>query len=258
MNGFPTVVFLTPEGNEIDRIIGYNGDKEKYFKIIQDYAAGKNTLGAFLTEYRNDSLSVEANYKLADKYYSRWESNKAFKYYKNVLQLDPDNLYGFTEECKLNSAVIQARFVSETDPGPLLAFLEKCTNEKFLAEGYENLAQYYRNEKDTTGYFSTLDKVITMRSDDAEILNRYAWDVFKAQISDKYVQALDYANKAVEISPEASGIWDTVAWLYFMTGDYEKAEAAMQKAVQYDAGYKDRMTILQKAIKEGKVNVDDV
>jgi hypothetical protein len=34
VNGFPTVFFLASQGNEIDRICGFDGSKDNYFKTL--------------------------------------------------------------------------------------------------------------------------------------------------------------------------------------------------------------------------------
>ncbi len=256
--GFPTVVFVGPDGKEIDRTIGFNGDKDNYFAIIQDYAAGRNTLGALVIAYQEDTLSVEANYLLANKYYDRRQNRLAYQHYHNVLKLDAADQAGLNQECAFKIAVIQARYLPEPDPGPLFDFLQDPRNKDYLAGGYENLARYYKNAKDTTRYFASLEKVIDIAPGDASLLNEYAWAVFKAQLSSKYQQALQFAVEADKIAPDSPGILDTIAWLHYVMGDHDKAETVMAEAVQIDSGYKRRLAILKKAIEKEEFNIDDV
>ena len=157
VNGFPTVLFLTSQGNEIDRICGFNGNKDDYLKIIQDYAAGRNTLKDLMEKYNQDTLNIMVNFRLAKKYIDRWESSKAKKYLNTVLKLDVEDNYGFREKSELQIAIYTARYSDKKDVQPLIIFLNKSQNEEFLELGYNQLRQFYKNAKDTVQYFKTLD-----------------------------------------------------------------------------------------------------
>ncbi len=258
VNGFPTVVFLTPQGKEIDRICGFDGDKVKYFGIIQDYAAGQNTLKDLLIKYNNDTLNVENNFILAKKYIDRWESSNAQKYLDNVLTLDPEDNHGFREESELHKAIFEARYKDEKNTQSLITFLKKTKNEIYLELGYSHLIQFYRNEKDTTKYFETLEEALEKMQDNTNLMNEYAWSVFKGKLKEKYKRGIELAEKAVQLKPDAGDIWDTLAWLYFVEGENDKAIVAMKKAVKLDSNYNDRLKKLTTAIEENKINTDDI
>ena len=80
-------------------------------------------------------------------------------------------------------------------------------------------------------------------------MNGYAWAVFTCKLADKYQYAIEMAEKAVELEPEAAAIWDTLAWLYYAAGYHQKAVAAMEKAVAFNPGYDKRLTELKEEIK---------
>jgi tetratricopeptide (TPR) repeat protein len=256
--GFPTVVFLSPHGDEIDRICGFDGDKDNYFNIIKDYSAGKNTISDLMQTYTSDTLNTKANYKLAMKYINRWESAKAQKYLRNVLTLDPQNQYGFGEESQLYKAIYQARYQEEKDAQPLITFLTKSKNEDFLDQGYYHLRIFYRNEKDTVKYFETLERALKIFQANASLMNEYAWAVFKSGLADKYDRGIELAEKAVRLEPEAAHIWDTLAWLYYANGEHQKALSAMEKAITIDPKFQERLDKLTTAIKDKKVNLEDI
>ena len=258
VNGFPTVVFVSNKGEEIDRICGFSGDKENYLNIIKDYAAGKNTLGDLTERYLKDTSDVNANYLLAKKYVDRWESAKAYTYYKNILNLDPDDHFNFGEESRLQIAVFKARYQEEKDVQPLIVFLNESNNKAFLDEGYYHLRIFYRNKKDTLGYYESLEKALTFFQDNARLMNEYAWAIFKNKTEIRYQRGIELADKAVQLEPESSGIWDTLAWLYYANGEYEKAVSAMERAVAVNPDYNERMNELKKAISGQPINMDEI
>jgi tetratricopeptide (TPR) repeat protein len=256
--GFPTVVFLSPQGGEIDRISGFDGDKDTYMAIIQDYAAGRNTVGDLMQIYSNDTLNIQANYKLAMKYINRWESAKAQKYLTNVLSLDPDDNNGFREESQLHKAIFEARYQDEKDPQSLITFLKQSENKDFLEQGYYHLRFFYRNAKDTINYFKTLEQALSEFQTNTALMNEYAWAVFKNGLADKYLRGIALAEKAVQLEPDATHIWDTLAWLYYANGEHKKAIFAMEKAVAIDSNFQERLTKLTAAITDNRVNMADI
>ena len=80
--GTPTVLFLDANGEEIDRIVGFGGEKDEYFQKVKDYAAGKNTLQALLADFEGKEADVEANFAMAEKYLDRYETAKAVPYFE--------------------------------------------------------------------------------------------------------------------------------------------------------------------------------
>ena len=241
VNGFPTVLFLTNQGNEIDRICGFDGNKDHYLKIIQDYAAVRNTFKDLKEKYNRDTSNIVSSYRLAKKYIDRWESSKAQKYLNAVLKLDVEDNYGFREESELQIAIYAAAYSNKKDVQPLITFLNKSQREEFLKSGYNQLSRFYRNEKDTIQYFKTLDRALKKIKDNTQLMNEYAWAIFTCKLQDKYKYGIELAEKAVELEPEAANIWDTLAWLYYADGDHQKAISAMKKAVEINSKYHENL-----------------
>ncbi|MFQ5585071.1 MAG: thioredoxin family protein, partial [Calditrichia bacterium] len=88
--GYPTLILFDPQGNEIDRVVGFGGDKDEYVQTLKDYLQGKNTLNDYLARLKKDPGNVELNFTLAEKYLYR-DISKANKYFLKVLELDPQN-----------------------------------------------------------------------------------------------------------------------------------------------------------------------
>jgi tetratricopeptide (TPR) repeat protein len=236
IQGYPTVLFLNSEGEEIDRICGWSGDKEKYYETIVDYANGKNTVAEISGKLKNDSTNINLNYQLAMKYVARWEGELAKPYFEKILTLDPENVKGYQEEAICYLAVYEVR-VSK-NPIPLHNFLKTTKNEKLIDIGYNNLIRYFSGEKDQIKLLEAFEAVVTELPRDAGYLNRYAWYIYENKLAEKYNRGIELARKAVELKPESAGIWDTLAWLLFETGKVDDAIDCMKKAIELDPNTK--------------------
>jgi tetratricopeptide (TPR) repeat protein len=74
-----------------------------------------------------------------------------------------------------------------------------------------------------------MDKALALYPDDPEILNLFGYTIADLQIEEKYSKAEEILTRAIELDPQNSMIWDSVAWLYFRMEKHEKALAAMEK-----------------------------
>ena len=80
---------------------------------------------------------------------------------------------------------------------------------------------------------SVYSKALEIDSSNAFILNNYAYSL--AERGHKLDEALQMSTTAVEQEPENSSYLDTIGWIYFKLGEYEKAKGYIQKAVDIDA-----------------------
>jgi hypothetical protein len=60
--GYPTTILMTADGEELDRIVGFSGNKDEYFQTLKDYTEGRGTLGDYLKRLKNTPDDFEANY----------------------------------------------------------------------------------------------------------------------------------------------------------------------------------------------------
>ena len=93
--GFPTIVLAKPDGSEIDRIYGY-AEGPEFVKTINDYLADRNTLGDYLRRAEAEpTMSLYA--MVADKYTGRSDFDNAEKFYRKIIQEDPNNNQGYSD-----------------------------------------------------------------------------------------------------------------------------------------------------------------
>ena len=237
--GNPVIILVDGPGEEIDRIIGFSGDADIFVDKLKNYANGKGVLAALLKQYQGDSLSVDNNFALAEKYTNRHERQKAVIYYHNVLQLDPENKSNFGDVSKYHIALNEMWQTHKSDE--LVDFVSVSKNRDLLSDGYSNLVRFFSNNKDTIKLYETFEKAVAALPQNAGMMNQYAWTIYEDKNKIKYARGIELARKAVQIEPDNASIWDTLAWLLFEDGDKKGAVEAMQKAADLDPDYKENL-----------------
>jgi len=230
MRGFPTVIILSPDGTERDRIVGFGGDAELFVQTITDYANNVNTLVALKEAYEQNPQSVNANFNLAMKYLDRFQVRKAQDYFERVLELDPQNEFGYNQKAEFNIALNQARY--DENVQPLKEMLNEVSDRGMLKTGYYTLAGVYEDNGELEKMVSTYKQALEIFDQDAGMMNTAAWIIYEKRLKDHYEWGIQVAKKAVELEPENDSIWDTLAWLQYENGEINAALASMQKAVE--------------------------
>ena len=230
--GYPTIILFDSDGKEIDRLVGFGGDKDDYIQTIQNYLEGKNTLKDYLARLENENNNVELNYKIATKYLYREEEEKALKYYQRVLELDPEDENGYKDYSQFQIASIQTEL--NNDPQPLHNFIKNSTDENYVRRAYSSLTRFYRNRKNYDKLITTYEECLVRFPKDTHMMNSYAWDIFKLKLKYHYERGIEVAQKAVELEPDNAAIWDTLGQLQFEAGNVQEAIKAMQKAADLE------------------------
>jgi tetratricopeptide (TPR) repeat protein len=230
IRGFPTVLFLDGKGEEIDRTFGFDGDKDAYFKILTDYAAGKNTLRSFLTEVKAAPEDIDINFKLGKKYASRWEWENAQPYFSKVLTLDPNDEKGFKTESMCNLAIIEARVKKNVEP--LLSFIENNTDKRFWEPAYYNLLGYYMREKDTGKVIDTYEGALKKIPGNTDLLIDYARYISQNKVKDKYDRGMELAKKVIDTNPKEIDTYMRIGYFYQEIENFEKAEEIFLKCLK--------------------------
>ena len=73
------------------------------------------------------------------------------------------------------------------------------------------------------------EKAIQKFPDEALLLNNYSYSLGERGVHLEH--ALEMAKKAVTMDPENGAFLDTIGWIYYQLGDYEKARDYILKAI---------------------------
>ncbi len=94
------------------------------------------------------------------------------------------------------------------------------------------LGLYYENTKDYQKSDSIYSAALALAPDNALINNNYAYSL--AERGMKLEEALEMAKKSIEKEPNSSSYLDTMGWVYFRLGDYDKAKEFIARAAEID------------------------
>ncbi len=139
VSGYPTILFLDKDGNEIDRIVGYIPAKD-FLATIMDYNKGVNTLAYLKSALDKDPNNIEACLKMADKQMTFGNNAEAKKYLLNIITQDPENKSGRKDDAEYKLASMSDK---ETVIQNLTVFIEKNPNSDVLKDAMISLAESY-------------------------------------------------------------------------------------------------------------------
>ena len=97
VNGYPTVLVLNENGEEIDRVVGYARAPE-FISQIRDVLAGKNTLASIRAQEPAHANDPEFVYKLAQRLNDHGLIAESRDRYLKFVSMDPKNVSGFTDD----------------------------------------------------------------------------------------------------------------------------------------------------------------
>ncbi|MBC8384804.1 MAG: hypothetical protein H8E57_04735 [Candidatus Cloacimonetes bacterium] len=80
----------------------------------------------------------------------------------------------------------------------------------------------------TDQLITILRKAYEVYPESSDILNSLGYSIAKFEIIEQFGFAESVLTKALEIEPESPMIWDSIAWLYFKMGKFQKAIESME------------------------------
>jgi len=231
---YPTIIFLKPDGTEIDRQIGYLGPRE-FLKLMRDYYNGVNTLAYFEKKLEQNPNDLEIMLKVASKYVDRADSASAMPLLDKLLELDRDNSHGYApkalrlkaeSERKAGNFELAIKYAKE--------LLERFPEDESAKDVLYDLAYYQKSAGRNEEALGTYKEIITRYPEDVHALNSFAWFCAKSRLV--LDLATDVALRAVKLSGGDPGVLDTLAEVYYARGMYDDAIAAIKKAIAKSPG----------------------
>ncbi len=198
------------------RLGGLLFDNQRYTETAEEMdKALKNFPDDFILNiYMGLSLSQENNHKEAEPYLEK------------TVELQPEDLtalsaYGFT-------------LYSLNRNDEALTVLEKANSIDesninilgILGLIYDSKEMYDKSD-------SIYSKAVQIDSENSTVLNNFAYSLAERGID--LDRALTMVSKALEQEPDNSSFLDTIGWVYFQLGDYEKAKEYIEKSLEADS-----------------------
>ena len=223
--GVPTIILVSADGKEIDRIIGYD-EKDDFLSTLSGYFFNVGTLDN-LIEKSSKTPSADIFYKIAQKYYERGDVDNSLSTILKVRE-QPQ----LSDEIKLNSDLLEGECYLKKDKTKGIEILLKLVdsaNPNISDSAFEDLSRFFYKTEDYDNLYNLYKKILPKKSNDPQFLNSFAWTM--SEIGKNLDEALSSAKKAVELSKEDPQILDTLAEIYYKMGDSKSAVATIDKAI---------------------------
>lgn len=238
IKGYPTIVFVDPDGKEIDRIVGYLKPAE-FLQLIKDFNAGVNTYGDLKNKLEVNPDDATINYLMGKKLFDYGNSDQSKQYFEKVLTIDKKNNSGYTDNAHLYFALLTddlqgLKDFSNMYPGSdvlktvAIMVAEYCYQNN---ENYEEAAKQYKIAFDNYGQDDE-----DLRFSYGQYLLTYAYSIMNDTNADKekIEHGISLCNESfpyVEGSVNEGSLYYRLSEFYYRLGNYEEAIKSIDKAM---------------------------
>jgi D-alanyl-D-alanine carboxypeptidase len=188
-----------------------------------------NSVADMIKELEKSPDDVHLMYKIAKQYQADKDDYEASLIYEEILKQDPEDNYGYKTEALFWKASYDG--VIWKKPENLIAFIAEHKDYKDINDAYRWLAKTYQQRNEMDKAVQVYKERLQTVGKDAEFYNLFGWWVYENKVSSEYKTAITYVEEALVLKPDACYIWDTLAWLYFESGEQQKAVDASTKAL---------------------------
>ena len=229
--GYPLILFLDSDKNEIDRFYGYY-EADKFSDKLADILKGENVFPNLLNRYEMGDNSAETMKKLAKKYADRGEDSLALSLYNLVIDSKDVSLDMFHEaKYFINTKLLWGGKLKSMEN-----YLKKYPGSPYIQDGLYQLLAYFKNSGDTENELLYFENYLNKFSDDPWFLNQYSWRM--TELNQNLELALEKANLALTLlEKDAEGIAniiDTKAEILWKLGKTDEAIQTIEEALMID------------------------
>lgn len=240
IKGYPSILFLDGDGNEIDRIYGYVPAKD-FLEMMQDYNKGVNTFSYLKAEVEKNPSNIDASLKLADKYSMYSETDKAKELLNKIVEMDGSNAGGKTDDAKFRLILFTEK---DEKAKQLESFIKDNPNSDQLKDAYVALSEaYYYELSDMPSADKWFKETLTKYPNDDAVNSSYGQYMNQVAVgfADKGTGPEDYnkglgfietALKYVAGSVNEASSYYIQSKLYFNLKEYSKALESVDKALK--------------------------
>jgi len=229
--GYPLILFLDSDKNEIDRFYGYY-EADKFSSKLADILKGENVFPDLLKRYEGGDNSAETISKLAKKYADRGKDSVALSLYNLVIDSKDVSLDMFHEaKYFINTKLLWGGKIKSMEN-----YLSKYPGSPYIQDGVYQLLAYFKNSGDAEKEILYFDNYLNKFSDDPWFLNQYSWRM--TELNQNLALALEKANIALSLlEKDAEGIAniiDTKAEVLWKLGKIDEAIQTIEEALMID------------------------
>jgi len=247
--GYPTILFLRPDGKEIDRIFGYK-DGPEFIKWTHELMSGEKTVASLRKELAANPANNELRFEVGRRLTIRGELDEALHVFAPLFDGDKKNALGFVPKIQLLVGKYGYLRGREDYPKAIDLLTSLLTQFPESAEArsapYPLARAYFKAGKPERAW-ETFDAWIDAKPDEAGRYNAAAWFSFKNKFD--LERGLATGERGLKVAPEAAYLWDTVAEIQYALGKKAAARKSIEKAMSIapeDPYYKEQLAKFSK------------
>ena len=229
--GYPMIIFLDKEKNEIDRFYGFYPPNDFILKL-NNILSGDHTFPDLLTKYKLGDNSSSTIFELAKKYFSRGEYDDALQLYEKILE-NKDLSYNMFHETNYSIGMIKLK---NNESNNLEKYIRQYPESFLLKQSIINLLMYYKFNFLEKKELDLYNKYIDRFSNDPLFLNQYSWRMTELNINlNNALQKINLSLSLIENDYKNQAmINDTKAEVYWKLGEVDKAIIAINESIFID------------------------
>jgi tetratricopeptide (TPR) repeat protein len=197
----------------------------RYCRLLIRRGETDSAVTYFEQAVAKDSGNGYLHYILGEAYLAAGQPAKAKQAFETTVRLTPHLISAYNQ--------LEAFAEKALDTHPHIQLLTDCIeNNPNDISAYTKLAQLYRRERRWEEAIQLLEKGLVRNTDSPWLKNSLAWSYLEQdQQIDK---ALELAQSAHELFPEAVSISDTLGWAYHKKGFFRQAVWILKDAAVKD------------------------
>jgi tetratricopeptide (TPR) repeat protein len=231
LRGYPTVIFLEPDGAEIDRITGYRPPDKFYAEMIR-IADNKGTVADMKQIILADPENVLLWNQLAEKFEERGDLDSALEVWATISDLKSElsNLAEYK--------IIELSAIINSESDGLRNYISENIESEFVTNAFEMLLRIERNaeipESEAKTYLEYLEYQEGILDVSSNLYNGFAWRMTQLELNLEL--ALIYVDKGIALVPAGekaslAGIMDTKAEVLWKLDKIEEAVATIDECI---------------------------
>ena len=233
--GYPTVLFIGPDGREVDRVFGFV-DANTFVDMASAYAEGRDTLEALRAALEADPTNLELRKKVFFKHVLRGDETDALKQAEILRAQAPDDQELWAElQFDLGKYLyLRGRKDYALARTYFEVLLQRLPDSSWSQSALYPYARALNGDGQEAKAIAMLEGYVatSAEADKAGAYNTAAWFSFKNDVRPQW--GVEMAQKGLVLAPNDAALWDTLAELQFKLGQVEAAVESEQKAAGLD------------------------
>ena len=229
--GYPLIVFIDNNNNELDRFYGYYSP-DNFISKLKNIDSGINTFPDLLAKYKLGDQSAETMFNLAIKATDRGNDSLAKILYSNVIKHKNVSLDMFHR-----SHLALGIQSLKNDDLLLINYLNIYPESPLLKDAVNYLLNYYYMKGLIQQELDLYNKYIDQFKNDYLFLNQYSWRM--TELETNLDKALDMINLSIKIfqgdAKQKAMILDTKAEILWKQNLHNDAIIIINESIELDS-----------------------